>query len=279
MTVPTGPTAERRGDGAAVEVVDGGPFTTVQDLPGRIGYWHVGVPPNGPMDDLVAPARRTGCVGNADGAAALELTGGGPTLRFTARRRVAHRRGGDADDGRRPSRAAVGAGRGRRPGATVASARRTGPGLRATLAVRGGFDAEPLPRQPLDVHARPVRRPRGSGRCAAGDVLRVGRPTSAGAAGDRSPPGMAPDAGHDWELGVLVGPHAAPGVPHRRPGSTRCCAPTGRCTSTRRAPACAWSARSPRGRGPTAARPGCTRRTSTTPATRSARSTSPATCR
>ena len=31
---------------------DGRPFTTVQDLPGRVGYWHVGVPPNGPMDDL-----------------------------------------------------------------------------------------------------------------------------------------------------------------------------------------------------------------------------------
>ena len=26
-------------------------LTTVQDWPGRVGYWHVGVPPSGPMDD------------------------------------------------------------------------------------------------------------------------------------------------------------------------------------------------------------------------------------
>ena len=35
-----------------IEVVDPGLFTTVQDWPGRVGYWHVGVPPSGPMDDL-----------------------------------------------------------------------------------------------------------------------------------------------------------------------------------------------------------------------------------
>src|SRR5260370_21510519 len=29
-----------------------GMLTTVQDWPGRTGYWHVGVPPSGPMDDL-----------------------------------------------------------------------------------------------------------------------------------------------------------------------------------------------------------------------------------
>ena len=29
-----------------------GTQTTVQDYPGRLGYWHVGVPPSGPMDAL-----------------------------------------------------------------------------------------------------------------------------------------------------------------------------------------------------------------------------------
>src|SRR5512134_3935089 len=65
-----------------MEVLDGGPLTTVQDLPGRVGYWHVGVPPNGPMDDL-SHRLANRMVGNASGAAALELTGSGPTLRFT----------------------------------------------------------------------------------------------------------------------------------------------------------------------------------------------------
>ncbi len=34
-----------------IKVLDGGLFTTVQDVPGRLGYWNVGVPPSGPMDD------------------------------------------------------------------------------------------------------------------------------------------------------------------------------------------------------------------------------------
>ena len=36
----------------SIEVLDGGTQTTVQDHPGRLGYWHVGVPPSGPMDAL-----------------------------------------------------------------------------------------------------------------------------------------------------------------------------------------------------------------------------------
>ena len=35
-----------------IDVVRAGTLTTVQDWPGRIGLWHVGVPPCGPMDDL-----------------------------------------------------------------------------------------------------------------------------------------------------------------------------------------------------------------------------------
>src|SRR6476661_5629366 len=69
------------GSHGVIEVVDGGAATTVQDHPGRIGYWHVGVPPNGPMDDL-SHRLANRVVGNSPGAAALELTGTGPTLRF-----------------------------------------------------------------------------------------------------------------------------------------------------------------------------------------------------
>ena len=38
--------------GEPFEVLDGGTQTTIQDYPGRLGYWHVGVPPSGPMDAL-----------------------------------------------------------------------------------------------------------------------------------------------------------------------------------------------------------------------------------
>ncbi|MGW1212192.1 5-oxoprolinase/urea amidolyase family protein [Streptomyces sp. NPDC002499] len=65
-----------------VEVVTGGTLTTVQDWPGRTGYWQVGVPPCGPMDDR---SFRLGnrALGNHEGAPGLECTLQGPTLRFT----------------------------------------------------------------------------------------------------------------------------------------------------------------------------------------------------
>ena len=66
---------------STVEVLSAGTQTTVQDYPGRLGYWAVGVPPSGPMDDR---ALRLGnrLLGNAPGAAALEITLCGPTLKF-----------------------------------------------------------------------------------------------------------------------------------------------------------------------------------------------------
>ena len=84
VDTPEGAAADSRAPAnALVEVLAGGPMTTVQDLPGRVGYWDVGVPPNGPMDDL-SHALVNRILGNRPTAAALELTGAGPTLRFSA---------------------------------------------------------------------------------------------------------------------------------------------------------------------------------------------------
>ncbi|MEV3855778.1 5-oxoprolinase/urea amidolyase family protein [Streptomyces sp. NPDC050095] len=65
-----------------IEVTAGGTLTTVQDWPGRIGHWQVGVPPCGPMDDR---SFRLGnlALGNGEGAPGLECTLQGPELRFT----------------------------------------------------------------------------------------------------------------------------------------------------------------------------------------------------
>ena len=49
----------------AVDVIEPGMQTTVQDYPGRLGYWHVGVPPSGPMDALAFRAANR-LVGNAE---------------------------------------------------------------------------------------------------------------------------------------------------------------------------------------------------------------------
>ncbi|MEU9412544.1 5-oxoprolinase/urea amidolyase family protein [Streptomyces sp. NPDC048281] len=65
-----------------IEVIAAGTLTTVQDWPGRTGYWQVGVPPSGPMDDR---SFRLGnrALGNPEGAPGLECTLQGPSLRFT----------------------------------------------------------------------------------------------------------------------------------------------------------------------------------------------------
>jgi urea carboxylase len=65
----------------AFEVLQPGSLTTVQDYPGRTGYWHVGVPPCGPMDALSFRLANA-CLGNSTDAAGLELTASGPTLLF-----------------------------------------------------------------------------------------------------------------------------------------------------------------------------------------------------
>ena len=64
-----------------IEVLRPGTQTTVQDYPGRLRYWDVGIPPSGPMDNL---SFRLGnlIVGNKQGAAGLEITTLGPKLRF-----------------------------------------------------------------------------------------------------------------------------------------------------------------------------------------------------
>jgi biotin-dependent carboxylase-like uncharacterized protein len=63
------------------EVLKPGLETSVQELPGRIGYWEKGFPPSGPVDDWSFRLANL-LVGNDRDAAALECQFLGPTLRF-----------------------------------------------------------------------------------------------------------------------------------------------------------------------------------------------------
>jgi urea carboxylase len=63
------------------EVLKPGLETSVQELPGRIGYWEKGFPPSGPVDDWSFRVANL-LVGNDRDAAALECQFLGPTLRF-----------------------------------------------------------------------------------------------------------------------------------------------------------------------------------------------------
>lgn len=64
-----------------IEVVKPGLETSIQDYPGRVGYWNQGFPPSGPMDSWSFRMANL-LVGNEAGAAALECQFLGPTLRF-----------------------------------------------------------------------------------------------------------------------------------------------------------------------------------------------------
>jgi len=190
---------------STVEVIDGGPFTTVQDVPGRLGYWHVGVPPSGPMDDL-GHRLVNRVVGNRADAAALELTGAGPALRFPDGAQIAI--GGAPMPIRLDGRPVVAWTPITVPaGGVVTIGATTGPGLRATVAVRGGFAAQPFmgSRSTFTLggfgghQGRPL---------VAGDVLALGDEVD-GPAGELAP-GMAPVLHSSWHIGVLIGPHGAP---------------------------------------------------------------------
>ncbi len=71
-----------------IDVLTAGTQTTLQDLPGRTGYWNVGVPPSGPMDSVNFQLANF-LVGNASDAVALEILMNGPSLRFNLDTQIA----------------------------------------------------------------------------------------------------------------------------------------------------------------------------------------------
>ena len=190
----------------AIEVVDGGTQTTVQDLPGRVGAWSVGVPPSGPMDDFaLSVANRV--VGNEEGAAGLEMTLSGPTLRFRSDSLVAlagARMKATVDGAPVPylEPVRIAAGRELKLGAIA------GPGCRTYLAVSGGLD---VPTYMGSKATFMLGRFGGHGGRAlrSGDVLRVGEPRG-GEGRPRAEPDALPAYPDVWEIGVLDGPHGAP---------------------------------------------------------------------
>jgi urea carboxylase len=189
----------------AIDVLAGGMQTTIQDWPGRVGYWDIGVPPSGPMDEL---SFRLGnrLLGNAATAAGLELTVTGPTLRFRSDATVAltgapmrAELDGVPVAAWQPIRA--------RRGQTLALGKIDGAGARAYLTVRGGLDA------PQYLGSRTtftLGRFGGHGgrQLRTGDVLHLKlEPAGDPAAID---PKQIPPYEHHWDLRAVYGPHGAP---------------------------------------------------------------------
>ena len=194
----------------SVEVLAPGAQTSIQSWPGRLGYWHVGVPPSGPMDDL---AFRLGnrLLGNQEGAAGLEITVSGPTLAF-----------------RGPTRALVAgtvdveleSDAGMKPEAWQAFSVKAGDvlrvnqvtvGMRAYLLVAGGFDVPEVMGSATTFALGGIGGM--NGRClVAGDVLHFSPVGEPGArrlehGTRRGEDGQLPDLDARRAVRVTLGPH------------------------------------------------------------------------
>ncbi|MBW3643672.1 MAG: 5-oxoprolinase/urea amidolyase family protein [Actinobacteria bacterium] len=193
-----------------VEVLAPGTETTVQDVPGRIGYWPVGVPPSGPMDALsFRLANRA--VANPEGAPALECTASGPTLRFADDRLVCVTGAdmGAALDGEPiPSWVPVLA----RAGAVLTLRGLRGPGLRSYVAIEGGIDVPAYLGSASTFTLGGFGGHQGRSLVAGDRLLLDPRPPRSGLGVHAGGPSAAdiPQLARAWTLAVLEGPHAAP---------------------------------------------------------------------
>jgi urea carboxylase len=201
-----------------IEVVEGGTMTTVQDYPGRLGYWNVGVPPSGPMDSL---SFRLGnrLLGNDEGMPGLECTVTGPTLRFHFETDIALT-GADfaarLDGQPVPQWEVI-----RIPeGSLLELGESQGAGARAYILFRGGFDV------PLYLGSASTFTPgrfggHGGRALRTGDVLHVreAAPLPYGHGSENFRRGSEalghgsetiPEITHDWRIEVTHGPHSAP---------------------------------------------------------------------
>ena len=188
---------------SCVQVLEGGVLTTIQDWPGRIGYWNIGVPPSGPMDAL---SFRLGneILGNHPGAAGLECTLVGPVLHFHTAARIAITGANMdpfVDDQPVPLWTALDVPAGSR--LTLKAI--TGPGARTYVLFQEGLD---VPSYLGSASTFTLGNFGGlTGRqLRTGDLL----PVFPLPEKRKSEPVTHPALTNDWEICVLYGPHGAP---------------------------------------------------------------------
>ncbi len=190
-----------------VDVLAPGAQSSLQELPGRLHLWHVGVPPSGPMDERsFRLANRI--VGNPETTAALELTVNGPTLRFNAEATIglegaamAAKLDGEPVENGVPITVAA--------GQTLSIGGIQGPGQRCYLAIRGGFDA------PEILGSRAVFMlgafgGHATGALKTGDVLHFGTVENGLSEPKALSESERPKFTRDWKIGAVYGPHGAP---------------------------------------------------------------------
>ncbi|MDA7013294.1 urea carboxylase [Pseudomonas cerasi] len=188
------------------EVLSGGTQTSVQDYPGRLGYWAVGVPPSGPMDSR-ALRQGNGLLGNPEGCAALEITMSGPLLRFNTDAVVAVT-GAHIPITVDGQSCAMNTALLVHAGSTLSLGTIAGAGVRSYLCVRGGLD---VPDYLGSKSTFTLGQFGGHGGRAlrAGDVLHLA-PLVERSAGQRIADEALEALTDIRRMRVIYGPHAAP---------------------------------------------------------------------
>jgi urea carboxylase len=188
-----------------IEVLAPGLETSVQELPGRIGYWEQGFPPSGPMD-IWSFRLANLLVGNHPDTAALECQFMGPELAFTRPVRVAVTGADMAPtvDGRPvPLWTTLALAPGQRLALGPA---RTG--ARAYVAVDGGIDTPPVLGSRATFHMAGVGGMDGHA-LEPGQHVPLGEPAPGPAAGTRVRDDARPvlATGGRWTIEVVPGPN------------------------------------------------------------------------
>lgn len=191
---------------ATLDVLVPGTMTTLQDFPGRVGYWHVGVPPSGPFDSL---SFRLGnrLLGNDDNAAGLEITLNGPTLRFNQDTHIALT-GAELPATLDGEPVAFWQSLPVRAGQTLTLGKAQQAGARAYLCVAGGFQCEPYLGS-RSTFTLGQFGGHGGRALRTGDVLHLAAPQQPVTA-TKVPEAARPQICNDWTLHVIYGPHGAP---------------------------------------------------------------------
>ena len=190
-----------------IEVINAGLYTTVQDYPGRVGYWNVGIPPSGPMDALAFRIANK-LVSNGDHEAGLEITAIGPALKFLSDATVAL--AGAKLQGTRNGKEV--------PwwetlyvekGTVLSLGAVQGPGWRSYLAVGGGIDVP-------DYLGSKSTFPQGhfggyeGHSLMKGDLIHINKRIPEFHRHWKSAAAIIPQYETEWEVGAIPGPHAAP---------------------------------------------------------------------
>jgi len=189
----------------SIDVIGRGTMTTIQDYPGRVGYWDIGVPPSGPFDSY---SFRLGnrLLGNDPSAAGLEITLTGPTLKFNCATQIVltgAEMQATLDDQSIAFWQCVNV----TAGQTLKIGKTSGAGARAYLLIKGGIHCPDYLQSKstftLGLFGGHVGRA-----LRVGDVLHVSE-NQKPATPVNIPESLLPAIDNNWELRVIYGPHGA----------------------------------------------------------------------